>query len=405
MAVRLPLLAENATPGGGGDFNITTSIEYNIIQIDNNGNSVLSFENRIIPGRQDVFNIGDNDFILVNGIFNSNVRKFDKKGEKYFICGGPLLFGNKTYRFFLKLNSDFTVDQSFNLTGAGFNNVIEDFHILNDGKIVVVGSFQFYDVTNITNRIARLNPDGSLDTTFNTTATVFKGFNDTVLKIKLTSDNKFLIGGRFTSFNGTTRNRVARLNLDGSLDTSFDPGTGFNNIVREIFEISDKIYVCGQFTTYNGTTRNRVARLNLDGSLDTSFDPGTGFNGTVQSISVLSNGKIICVGDFTSYNGITTNRIAMLNTDGSLDTSFNVGTGFNSSVIDLTVTSNDKIVCVGNFLTYNEITSIRIARLNPDGTLDTTFNTGTGFNTGPTYVNSTENDNIFVAGFLSAYNK
>jgi uncharacterized delta-60 repeat protein len=355
MAVRLPLLAENATPGGGGDFNITTSIEYNIIQIDNNGNSVLSFENRIIPGRQDVFNIGDNDFILVNGIFNSNVRKFDKKGEKYFICGGPLLFGNKTYRFFLKLNSDFTVDQSFNLTGAGFNNVIEDFHILNDGKIVVVGSFQFYDVTNITNRIARLNPDGSLDTTFNTTATVFKGFNDTVLKIKLTSDNKFLIGG--------------------------------------------------QFNTYNGTTRNRVARLNLDGSLDTSFDPGTGFNGTVQSISVLSNGKIICVGDFTSYNGITTNRIAMLNTDGSLDTSFNVGTGFDSSVIDLTVTSNDKIVCVGNFLTYNEITSIRIARLNPDGTLDTTFNTGTGFNTGPTYVNSTENDNIFVAGFLSAYNK
>jgi len=397
----LQALAENATPGGGGGFNITTSIEVNVIQIDNNGDASLILPNTFLPGRQDVFNIGDNDFMSVNGVFNSNVRKFDKKEEKYFISGGPLLFGNITYRCFLKLNSDFTIDESFNLTGAGFNNTINDFHILNDGKIVVGGMAQFYDLTNVINRIARLNSDGTLDTTFDTGT----GFNDAVNKLKFTSDNKFLIGGQFTSFNGTAANRIVKLNLDGSLDTLFNIGTGFNNVVRQLFEISDKIYVCGQFTSYNGTTRNRIVRLNLDGSLDTTFDPGTGFNNSVLNISFLSDGRVVCVGDFTSYNGTTRNRIAILNTDGSLDTSFDPGTGFNTTVWDVTVTSNDKIVCVGNFVTYNEITSNRIIRLNDDGTQDTSFETGTGFNSGPTYVDLTENDNIFVAANFTSYKR
>src|SRR5206468_1632456 len=71
-----------------------------------------------------------------------------------------------------------------------------------------------------------------------------------------------------------------------------------------------KIIIGGDFTTYSGTTRNRIARINADGTLDASFNPGTGASGTVYSTAVQSDGKIIIEGSFTSYNGTGRNRIA-----------------------------------------------------------------------------------------------
>jgi len=136
--------------------------------------------------------------------------------------------------------------------------------------IVLGGNFTVTEPNVIFSPSAiRLNTGGSSDTGF----TVGTGFNSTVWSIAVQSDGKILVGGEFTAYNGTGINRIARLNSDGSLDTGFSVGTGFNSTVRSIAVQSDgKILVGGQFTVYNGTGRNRIARLNSDGSLESNFD-------------------------------------------------------------------------------------------------------------------------------------
>lgn len=133
-----------------------------------------------------------------------------------------------------------------------------------------------------------------------------------------------MIGGGFTAFNGASRNYIARLNADGSLDTSFNPGTGRNRWVdTTAIQADGKILIGGDFTSYNGTSINRIARLNEDGSLDTSFNPGTGAGNWVFTTALQPDGKILIGGFFTSYNSISRSGIARLNADGSLETSFN----------------------------------------------------------------------------------
>jgi uncharacterized delta-60 repeat protein len=170
---------------------------------------------------------------------------------------------------------------------------------------------------------------GTNDPTFNPTDRGFgfgDGANGATYTTAIQSDGKIVIGGNFTSYNGTASNYIARLNTDGSLDGGFNPGTGANNYILTTRVQSDgKIIIGGHFTTYNGTARNRIARLNTDGSLDAGFNPGTGADSYIGTTAIQSDGKIIIGGGFTSYNGTARNYIARLNTDGSLDAGFNPG--------------------------------------------------------------------------------
>ena len=176
--------------------------------------------------------------------------------------------------------------------------------------------------------IARLNSDGGLDTGFNPGS----GANSNVEYLALQSDGKVLIGGAFTNFNRTARIRIARLNGDGSLDAGFDAGLGANDSVFSVAVQSDgKVLIGGWFTNVNGTTRNFVARLNSDGTLDASFDPGA--NNTVYSVAVQSDGKILIGGDFSMVKGTSRNRITRLNSDGSLDGGFNPDRGQTARLI------------------------------------------------------------------------
>jgi uncharacterized delta-60 repeat protein len=95
-----------------------------------------------------------------------------------------------------------------------------------------------------------------------------------------------------------------------------------------------KIIIGGSFTTYNGTLINNIARLNADGTLDLTFNPGTGANDSVLGTAIQSDGKIIIGGGFTSYNGTAINRIARLNADGTIDLTFNPGTGVSNYVFE-----------------------------------------------------------------------
>ena len=268
-------------------------------------------------------------------------------------------------------------DFSFSVAmGSGFDSSVTAIAIQSDDKIICGGTFTSYNGTT-RNRIIRLNVDGSLDSSFN----VGTGFNINVNAIAIQSDGKIICGGTFTSYNGTTINRIIRLNVDGSLDSSFNVGIGFSSTVNSIAIQSDGKIICGgTFTSYNGTTRNRIVRLNSDGSLDSTFSVGSGFNtGTVNSIAIQSDDKIICGGTFTSYNGTTRNRIIRLNVDGSLDSSFNVGIGFSSTVNSIAIQSDGKIICGGGFGSYNGTMLRRVVRLNSDGNLDLTFFPGPDF--------------------------
>jgi uncharacterized delta-60 repeat protein len=163
------------------------------------------------------------------------------------------------------------------INGPVFTNVVQP-----DGKILVGGDFLRYNNSN-RNNIARLNEDGSLDTSFNSTG---GGTNNVVLNMALQPDSKIIVVGNFTTYRGVSANRIVRLNQDGSMDTSFNSGAGANNSIRiAMIQPDGKIIIGGSFTSYNGTAVNRIARLNADGSLDTSFDPWVlGANSTVNSV-------------------------------------------------------------------------------------------------------------------------
>ena len=142
-------------------------------------------------------------------------------------------------------------------------------------------------------------PDGSLDPSFDPNA------NGVIERLVVQPDGKILIGGAFTEVDGTTRNRIARLMPDGLLDLSFDPGTGADISLRTVIVLPDgKILIGGSFTQFNGTPRNKIARLMLNGSLDLSFDPGAGINpGLIRTLAMQRDGKILIGGLFTSFNG------------------------------------------------------------------------------------------------------
>jgi uncharacterized delta-60 repeat protein len=282
---------------------------------------------------------------------------------------------------------------------SGFNNDVKNIVVQSDDKILLCGVFTTYNGT-IKNRIIRLNTDGSIDDTFD----IGTGFNSDVNTIAIQSDGKILVGGGFSTYNGFSINRIARLNTDGSLDVTFDIGTGFNLTVNKIAIQSDgKIIVGGFFSTYNGTSKNKIIRLNTDGSIDNTFDIGTGINSDVITIAIQSDNKILLGGNFTSYNGTSKIRIARINKDGSIDNTFIIGSGFANTVNVIAIQSDGKILVGGVFTSYNGTIKSRIARLNTDGSIDNTFDIEAGFNSTVNSIVVQSDDKILVGGFFATY--
>jgi uncharacterized delta-60 repeat protein len=301
---------------------------------------------------------------------------------------------------------DGAVDLTFN-PGTGANGNVWTVATQPDGKVLIGGLFTSYNGTP-RNYLARLNSDGSLDTTFLNTGI---GANSNVRAIAVQPDGKILIGGDFNSYNGTPRARLARLNTDGSLDPNFDSGVVGSNVFAVVVQPNGKILIGGTFGLYSGEVRSRIARINPDGSLDTTFDHSTGANSQVRAIAMQPDGKILIGGQFTFYDDITRNHIARLKTDGSLDTSFlnpdiigTTGTGANAFVRTIELQPDGKILIGGDFTTYNGTPRNHLARINPDGTLDTTFNPGTGADSVVGAVVVQPDTRILIAGGFTNYN-
>ncbi|MDQ6633056.1 MAG: hypothetical protein M3Y82_15090, partial [Verrucomicrobiota bacterium] len=367
---------------------------------------------------------------------NGQVRVFVVQPDGKILIGGDFttLSPNGgvavTRNRIARLNPDGTLDAAFDPNAGNAGSQVFSIALQADGKILAGGSF--ISIGGQTrNRIARLDPVTGLADTFNPNA------NANVYSIAVQADGRVLAGGQFTNIGGQTRFRIARLDAVTGAADSFSPDA--NNVVYSIVVQPDgKILIGGTFNTVSFTTvavtRNNIARIDaVTGAADSfdpnangavysiavqadgkvlvggnfgfvngltsragiarldrvtgladSFNPRTQGGGGVNSIVVQQDGKILAGGDFTtlSPNGgaaVTRNSIARLETGGLLDRTLDLGIvpaggGVSNVVLATAVQPDGKILIGGGFITVLGVTRNNIARLNPDGTLDTAFN-------------------------------
>ncbi|RPI85255.1 MAG: hypothetical protein EHM34_02165 [Nitrosopumilales archaeon] len=207
--------------------------------------------------------------------------------------------------------------------------------------------------------------------------------------------------GNITASGGTIACRGIDYWKDGQ--NTFCSGTGFNGDVCAIAIQSDtKVIVGGVYTSYSGVSAGQIIRLNSTGSIDSSFDVGAGFNGDdVFTIAIQSDNKIVVGGYFTTFDtGSSINRIVRLNSNGSIDTGFTT-VGFDNDVTALLLQSDNKIVVGGGFSTYDTGTTANyIARLCSNGTFDTGF---TASFDSSIYALAPQGNKILVGGGFTTY--
>jgi uncharacterized delta-60 repeat protein len=308
-------------------------------------------------------------------------------------------------------------DDTFNSYQDGncFNGYVRAIAAQSNGKIIVGGDFDTYISTNL-NYIARLNDDGSIDTSF-----IYGGgggFNGIVRKIVIQPDGKILVGGDFTSYNDSTLevitpcSGIARLTNSGSFDLDFTVGSGFNptntngngeNVYDIALQPDGKILVSGWFNQYNGTTLSRIGRLDASGSFDATFitaeftnTHNVGYDAVV-SMALQPDGKVICGGMFRELGVDVANKTVRLDSTGSIDASFaNAGIYGDYFVNVVRLQDDGKVLVGGDF-------NNSIVRVDNSGSIDTSFLTIDGFNAGVFDINVLTSGQVVVAGAFTTY--
>ena len=319
----------------------------------------------------------DTGFVLGTGMFDGQINAIALQPDGKILVGGSFSqFNGVTRNRLVRLNADGTEDTAFNNnlgTGFIYNTLynpgqVQTICIQSDGKILVGGYFQDVNgVFNSPSHLARLNSDGTRDNTFGANL----GFlNSTVFAIAVQSNGLIVIGGQFTQVHdgGSTQRRfgIAWLNSSGEQQSALYLASR-SQAVSQVYAISaqpdGKILVGGIIGA------KRLARLNADGTEDTAFftNLGTGFNDYPNAIAIQADGKILVGGSFSQFNGVTRNRLVRLNADGTEDTGFTVGTGFNNTVRAIALQSDGRILVGGQFTQYNGTSQNYIARLTSSG--------------------------------------
>ncbi|MGB3526070.1 MAG: T9SS type A sorting domain-containing protein [Flavobacteriales bacterium] len=313
-------------------------------------------------------------------------------------------FNGADRRYLVRLNSDGSVDNSFSI-GTGTNNTIYSIAVQPDGRTVIGGMFTSYDGTACAG-ITRLLTDGAIDPDFQPGS----GIDGNVVAIELQPDGRMVVGGTFNTAMGVLRSNIARLDADGGLDTSFDPGPGIEEFytwasVSSVAVRPDgHVVIGGDFSKYNHIFRQALVQAHADGAPDVQFNPRTGFNYYVDDIHVMPDARIVVVGGFNSYDEFSRSRIARLGSDGAVDTTFHTGEGMTNSGLSRVVVQPDgKLVCVGYMQFWDGSPHGRIIRLNSNGSIDSTFNSSIGANSGITAVALQPDGGILIAGSFTTY--
>ncbi len=295
----------------------------------------------------------------------------------------------------------------------GANSTVNAVAIQANGMSVIGGDFDSFNTASI-NYLARLQTNGFMDESF--TNGYGRGANNFINAIAIDASQRIVIGGNFTAVNGTNAFHIARLNYDGSVDTTFTNGFGFaggptgGNVYALAIDANGNILVGGDFTSFNTTNCNHIVRLLPNGGLDTSFLPSSGLgvtNGTdqdVTAVAVDNSGNVVIGGSFSRVNGASLSHIARLLPNGSVDPAFNPGLGADGNVLALAIQPDNSIILGGAFHNFNLLSRNSIARLTPTGALDPTFAPGTGFDDIVYSLALQPDGNILVGGQFTMYN-
>lgn len=324
----------------GGDFeSVLGAPRNNIARLNLDGTLDMSFDAQVDGSVACVTVLSDGKLICgglfssVSGVSRKNLACLNANGtldlsfdplwtDQVFgvtvQADGKLLIGGK------RLNTDGTIDAGFDPRP---NSAVRTMVVQSDGKILLGGQFDKLRPNGasptLRSRIARVNADGTLDTGFD------PNVNGNVYCIAVQADGKILIGGTFTSLqpNGAassiSRNNIARVNADGTLDTGFDPKTN-GDVLSMAVQVDGRVLISGFFTTLqpNGagvaTPRKYVARLDASGALDPSFNPNV--NGSVDGVALQWDGKILLGGGFNGIQSTFRNRFGRMNNDPATQT-------------------------------------------------------------------------------------
>ena len=298
----------------------------------------------------------------------------------------------------LRLNNDGTVDGTFD-PGPGASNVVRYFFKEAAGHVLITGNFTSLHGATV-NGLATVDAAGTLVAPYDGGA----GLSADALEVVADGAGDLYVAGAFTSYGRAARNRIARINPDGTIDDGFAVGSGFDSWTYVIALDGTKVVVGGTFTTYSGTAAPRLTRLATDGTVDPTFNVGTGFNNAVRAVTPAGGGKLYVGGNFTQVNGAAAPYMVRLNADGSVDPGFACGVGFaGGGVLRIARQVDGKVIVVGYFTSYQGAAANRIIRLNPDGTPDATFATGAGFNNHADVVYLAPSGKIYVGGAFTAY--
>src|SRR2546430_5082936 len=233
------------------------------------------------------------------------------------LVGGNFSFLNGVFRGGVaRLNSDGSVDMSFQngLTGVG-GAWVDAFAIQPDGKIIIGGSFHSLNGVDNVNCVARLNSDGSTDSTFLNNSANMPGADSQVKSLLLQANGKVVIGGYFASVNDTPRAALARLNSDGSLDPTFQDSLTNAFVSALAGQPDGKLLVAGNFQAGGSTAYYGIVRLNTNGAVDTTFNTPLDPAGLINAMARQPDGRVVIGGNFASVDGQIRTNIARLNPD------------------------------------------------------------------------------------------
>ncbi|MBV9209609.1 MAG: VCBS repeat-containing protein, partial [Acidobacteria bacterium] len=296
------------------------------------------------------------------------------------LVAGAIDYVNGIFRARIaRLNQDGSIDETFNIVDT-LNGTVYDFALQPDGKILIVGDFYFYDGVVTQYNVVRLNPNGTRDTTFN----IDRRISGNVYEVRPLPSGKILLGGAFPvetdiiNFD-TFYDNIALVNQNGAIDPSRRNGfsvTEQGGVFDTALQPDGRLLVGGEFQYAEGVPRRYLARYNADGTFDSSFNTQHNI-GIVYNIAVQADGKILVA------NGGSSVLLTRLNADSSVDTSFNPPfVAFSASIqartkVRVVLVQPDGKILVGGKLITGSATSPTLSgvvRLNPNGSLDPTFN-------------------------------
>jgi uncharacterized delta-60 repeat protein len=304
-------------------------------------------------------------YAVTNAGANAAVTAVGVTPDGRAVLGGTFTSVNGApFKHVARLHTNGAPDLSYNKL-TNLNAAVNTMVVQGDGKIVIGGGF-----SQPVPGVLRVRPDGNPDISFSPGL----GADRPVHSVFVHTNGDVVIGGSFNKVNGLDYPRVARFYGDGMVDpnftaVSFTSGGATGTVYAVAVQADGRIVVGGDFTRVNGVARNRIARLKVDGSLDTTFDPGTGASHPVYAVAIQPDGKAVIGGDFTSLNGTPVNRFARLLSNGSVDTQFYPGQGADNTVYSVVLSPGGDMVIGGDFTVVNGLPRRGVARLFGDSIL------------------------------------